>query len=151
MNSLTNGAQLAMRIGSIPPRNHVRLKIFQIINKFYRPNEASMNENFHLHSIDCFICFLVHTRPIYELTELPERFELPIVSSFNILRERIAKFLDLKIPVNYENDIQSFEFIRLYEIADEQPTVIVHEPSLITLKYEIHGEKKFIFIDFIFI
>jgi hypothetical protein len=46
INGLTNGAQLAMRIGSIPPRNHIRLKIFQIINKFYRPNEASMNEDF---------------------------------------------------------------------------------------------------------
>ena len=62
--------------------------------------------------------------------ELPERFELPIVSSFNVLRERIGKFLDLKM----ENDIQPFECIRLYEIADEQPTVIVHEPVLTTLK-----------------
>jgi hypothetical protein len=87
------------------------------------------------------VLFVVHTRPIFELTELPERFELPIVSSFNVLRERIAKFLDVKIPLNYENDVQSLEFIRLYEIADEQPTVIVHEPVLTTLKYEILREK----------
>jgi hypothetical protein len=44
VNGLTNGAQLTIRSGSIAPRNHVRLKIFQIINKYYKPNEASMNK-----------------------------------------------------------------------------------------------------------
>jgi len=68
------------------------------------------------------------------MTELNERFELPIISSFNILRERIAKFIDFKIPLNYENNIQLFEFIRLYDIEDDQPTSIIHEPVLTTLK-----------------
>jgi hypothetical protein len=80
------------------------------------------------------IIFLVYTRPIFELTELPERFELPIVSSFNVFRERIAKFIDFKVPLNHENDIQPFEFIRLYDIEDDQPSSIVHEPALTTLK-----------------
>jgi len=39
-----NGAQLTMRPGSVAPKNHVRLKIFRIIDKTYKPNEASMNE-----------------------------------------------------------------------------------------------------------
>ena len=78
--------------------------------------------------------FLVHTRSIFELNELSERFELPITSSFNVLRERIAKFLDFKIPVNSETNIQPLEFIRLYDMEDEQPTTIVHEPALSTLK-----------------
>ncbi len=43
-NGLTNGAQLTMKSGSVAPRNHVRLKIFKIINKYYKPNEASMKE-----------------------------------------------------------------------------------------------------------
>jgi hypothetical protein len=68
------------------------------------------------------------------MSELTERFELPILSPFNVLRERIAKFLDLKVPLNYENDVQSLEFIRLYDIEDDQPTSIVHEPVLTTLK-----------------
>lgn len=80
------------------------------------------------------IFFLVHTRPKFELSELPERFELPIVSSFNVLRERIAKYIDLQVPTNSENNIQPFEYIRLYDIGDDQPTSIVHEPLLSTLK-----------------
>ncbi len=80
------------------------------------------------------ICFLVHTRPIFELTELAERFELPIISPFNILRERIAEFIDLKVPLDYANDAQPLEFIRLYDIEDDQPTSLVHEPILTTLK-----------------
>lgn len=84
--------------------------------------------------IDIFLSCLVHTRPKFEMTELPERFELPIISSFNVLRERIAKFIDLKVPLNSENDVQPLDFIRLYDIEDEQPTSIVHEPVLTTLK-----------------
>jgi hypothetical protein len=68
------------------------------------------------------------------MTELPELFELPITSSFNVLRERIAKFIDLKIPLNFINDAQPMEFIRLYDIEDDQPTLIIHEPILTTLK-----------------
>jgi len=68
------------------------------------------------------------------MTELGERFELPIMSPFNVLRERIAKFIDFKAPLNYENDIQSLEFIRLYDIENDQPTSIIHEPILTTLK-----------------
>jgi hypothetical protein len=44
VNGLTNGAQLTIRSGSVAPRNHVRLKIFKIINKYYKPSEASMNK-----------------------------------------------------------------------------------------------------------
>ncbi|CAF4230033.1 unnamed protein product, partial [Rotaria sp. Silwood2] len=44
VNGLTNGAQLIMQSGSVAPRNHVRLKVFRIINKYYKPNEASTNE-----------------------------------------------------------------------------------------------------------
>lgn len=45
INGLTNGTQLAVRAGSIAPRNHVRLRIFKIINKYYKPNEASKSPN----------------------------------------------------------------------------------------------------------
>jgi hypothetical protein len=45
VNGLTNGTQLTMRSGSVAPRNHVRLKVFKIINKSHKPNEASMNKS----------------------------------------------------------------------------------------------------------
>lgn len=41
VNGLTNGAQLALKAGSVAPKNHVRLKIFRIIRKSYHPPEAS--------------------------------------------------------------------------------------------------------------
>ena len=44
-NGLTNGTELAMRAGSVPPRNYVRLKVARIINKFHRPIEASTNKH----------------------------------------------------------------------------------------------------------
>lgn len=44
-NGLTNGTQLAIRAGSVPPRNYIRLKVARIINKFYRPIEASTNQD----------------------------------------------------------------------------------------------------------
>ncbi|CAF1418354.1 unnamed protein product, partial [Adineta steineri] len=116
VNGLTNGAQLTIRSGSIAPRNHIRLKVFKIINQYYKPNEA------------------IHTRPKFEMIELTQRFELPITSSFNALRERIAKLIDFKVPSNYTSDTQPLEFIRLYDIDDNQPTTIVHEPVLTTLK-----------------
>lgn len=77
---------------------------------------------------------LVHTRPVFELAELSERFELPITSTFNVLRERIARLIQLKIPGNYESQFQPLEFIRLYDIEDDQPTTLIHDPALITLK-----------------
>ncbi|CAF1103468.1 unnamed protein product [Rotaria sp. Silwood1] len=116
VNGLTNGAQLIMQSGSVAPRNHVRLKVFRIINKYYKPNEA------------------IHTRPTFEMIELEKRFELPIISSFNVLREYIAKFIDFEVPSNYINDAQPLEFIRLYDIENDQPTSIVHEPISTTLK-----------------
>ena len=45
VNGLTNGAQLTMQPGSVPPKNHVRLKVFRIFNKYYQQAEASMNKN----------------------------------------------------------------------------------------------------------
>ena len=68
------------------------------------------------------------------MSELNERFELPITSPFNVLRERIAKLIDFKVPLEYESTAQPYEFIRLYDIEDEQPTTVVHEPVLTTLK-----------------
>jgi hypothetical protein len=53
VNGLTNGTQLTIRSGSVAPRNHVRLKVFRIINKYYKPNEASMN-NFCLQKKDFY-------------------------------------------------------------------------------------------------
>ncbi|UJR23171.1 hypothetical protein I4U23_026191 [Adineta vaga] len=116
VNGLTNGIQLTIRSGSVAPRNHVRLRIYQIINKYYKPVEA------------------IHTSIKFELIEINERFELPITSPFNVLRERIAKSIDFKVPINYETTAQPYEFIRLYDIADDQPTTIIHEPILTTLK-----------------
>ncbi|CAF1489982.1 unnamed protein product [Rotaria sordida] len=116
VNGLTNGAQLIMQSGSVAPRNHVRLKVFKIINKYYKPNEA------------------IHTRPIFEMIELEQRFELPIISSFNVLREYIAKFIDFEVPSSYINNAKPLEFIRLYDIENDQPTSIVHEPIPTTLK-----------------
>lgn len=81
----------------------------------------------------CF-AFLVHTRPIFEMSELEQRFEISITSSFNTLRELIAKFIDFQVPSAYVNDAQPLEFIRLYDIENNQPTSIVHEPVLTTLK-----------------
>ena len=41
VNGLSNGVQLIMQSGSVPSRNHVRLRIFKIINKSYKPIKAS--------------------------------------------------------------------------------------------------------------
>ncbi|CAF2464262.1 unnamed protein product [Rotaria sp. Silwood2] len=68
------------------------------------------------------------------MIELEKQFELPIISSFNVLREYIAKFIDFDVPSNYTNNAQPLEFIRLYDIENDQPTSIVHEPILTTLK-----------------
>lgn len=81
-----------------------------------------------------FLFILVHTRPLFELTALEKRFELPISSSFNVLRESIAKFIDFTVPPDYFDTAQPFEFIRLYDIENDQPTTLVHEPFLTTLK-----------------
>ena len=68
------------------------------------------------------------------MMELAERFQLSIMSPFNVLRDCITKFIDFKVPSNYVNDAQPLEFIRLYEIESNQPTTVVHEPVLTTLK-----------------
>ncbi len=55
VNGLTNGVQLAIRSGSVAPRNHVRLRVFTIIHKYYKPNEASMKK-FSLEKPRCLDC-----------------------------------------------------------------------------------------------
>jgi hypothetical protein len=68
------------------------------------------------------------------MVELTELFELPLISPFNVLRERIAKHIEFKVPANYPRDIKPSEFIRLYYLDDDQPVSIIHEPILTTLK-----------------
>jgi len=68
------------------------------------------------------------------MVELEEPFELPIISPFNVLRERIAKLIEFTVPPNYARDVKPLEFIRLYDMEDNQPTYIIHEPVLTTLK-----------------
>ena len=45
-NRLTNGAQLTMKSGSVAPKNHVRLRILRIIERIYKPNQASKQNVF---------------------------------------------------------------------------------------------------------
>ncbi|CAF1176605.1 unnamed protein product [Rotaria sordida] len=115
-NELTNGAQLTMKRGSVARKNHVRLKISRITERIYTPNEA------------------IHTEPKYKMAELKELFELPTISPFNVLRERIAKHIDFKVPSGYARDVKPLDFIRLYRIEDDESLSIIHEPTLITLK-----------------
>ncbi|CAF0972981.1 unnamed protein product [Adineta steineri] len=115
-NSLTNGAQLTMRPGSVAPKNHVRLKIFRILDKIYEPMEA------------------IHIDPKYNTIEFGEYFELPIISPFNVLRERIAQYIEFRVPSNYARDVKPSEFIRLFDMENNQPVSIIHEPILTTLK-----------------
>ncbi|CAF1468966.1 unnamed protein product [Adineta ricciae] len=115
-NGLSNGAQLTMRPGSVPTKNHVRLKVFQIFDKIYKQPEA------------------IHTVPLYEMVPFDNVFELPVISPFNVLRERIAQTIEFKVPPNYARDTKPSEFIRLYEMEDDQPVSIIHEPVLTTLK-----------------
>ena len=61
-------------------------------------------------------------------------FELPVISPFNVLRERIAQIIEFKVPPNHARDAKPSEFIRLYEMEDDQPVSIIHEPVLTTLK-----------------
>jgi hypothetical protein len=68
------------------------------------------------------------------MVELTELFELPLISPFNVLRERIAKHIEFKVPSTYARDIKPSEFIRLYYLDDDQPVSIIHEPILTTLK-----------------
>ena len=48
VNGLTNGTQLTMRSGSVAPKNHVRLKVFRIIDRIFKPPEASKNMRFFI-------------------------------------------------------------------------------------------------------
>lgn len=68
------------------------------------------------------------------MIELEGFFELPIISPFNVLREQIANFIEFKVPPNLGRDIKPLDFIRLYELDDDQPASIIHEPILTTLK-----------------
>ncbi len=78
--------------------------------------------------------FLVHTDPIYDLSELEELFELPLISPFNVLREQIVKYIEFRMPTGYARDVKPLEFIRLYDMEEDQPVSIIHEPLLTTLK-----------------
>ena len=78
--------------------------------------------------------FLVHTDPIYEMIELEGLFELPVISPFNVLRERIVNHIEFRIPSGFEREVKALEFIRLYDVEDDEPVSIVHEPLLTTLK-----------------
>ena len=132
-----------MRAGSVAPKNHVRLKVFRIISKTYKPIEASTKDGFSIRPLtgdptidltEWFLSLSVRTRPKYQIIELEDRFELPLISAFNVLRERIANFIEFRVPAGYQRDVKPAEFIRLYAIEDNQPVSIVHEPLLTTLK-----------------
>ena len=56
-NQLYNGAQLTMKLGSVPTKNHVRLRIFRIIDKNYQPDHASKIEVSILIDVLLFIHF----------------------------------------------------------------------------------------------
>ncbi|UJR25754.1 hypothetical protein I4U23_007103 [Adineta vaga] len=115
-NGLSNGTQLIMKSGSVASKNHVRLKIFRILGKIYEPSDA------------------IHTVPTFETVLFDEIIELPLISPFNVLRERIAQIIEFKVPPNHARDIKPSEFVRLYEMEDDQPISIIHEPILTTLK-----------------
>jgi hypothetical protein len=68
------------------------------------------------------------------MVDLEERFELPIISPFDVLRERIANHIEFKVPPGYARNVKPLEFIRLYDMDDSQPVSIIHEPLLTTLK-----------------
>jgi hypothetical protein len=68
------------------------------------------------------------------MVELNGFFEVPIISPFNVLREKIANHIEFKVPPGHARDIKPLEFIRLYYTDDEQPVSIIHEPLLTTLK-----------------
>ena len=134
-NGLSNGAQLIMRPGSVPTKNHVRLKIFQILNKIYKQPEASRTTLIYFAYVKIFDSSVsVHTAPLYEMVPFDNVFELPVISPFNVLRERIAQTIEFKVPSNYARDTKPCEFIRLYEMENDQPVSIIHEPVLTTLK-----------------
>lgn len=70
------------------------------------------------------------------MVDLDERFDLALICPFNVLRERIATYIDFKVPSNYVKDhAKPADFIRLYDVENDQPTTIIHEPVLTTLKY----------------
>jgi len=68
------------------------------------------------------------------MVDLEGLFELPIISPFNVLREQIANHIEFKVPPGHAKDVKPLEFIRLYNIEDDQPVSIIHEPILTTLK-----------------
>lgn len=68
------------------------------------------------------------------MIELGTLFELPVISPFNTLREQIVQHIEFRMPSSYTRDVKSLEFIRLYDMEDDQPASIIHEPLLTTLK-----------------
>ena len=68
------------------------------------------------------------------MIDLDTLFELPQISSFNVLREKIAKHVEFYLPPGYARDVKALEFIRLYEMDDDQPVSIIHDPLVTTLK-----------------
>ena len=81
-----------------------------------------------------FFFVVVHTEVCFHMVDLEELFELPVISSFNILRDKIAEYIDFTNPPDYAHDIKPLEFIRLYHIEDDRPICIIHEPNITTLK-----------------
>jgi hypothetical protein len=57
-----------------------------------------------------------------------------LISPFNVLREQIAKYIEFRMPSGYARDVKPLEFIRLYDMEEDQPVSIIHEPLLTTLK-----------------
>jgi hypothetical protein len=77
---------------------------------------------------------IVHTRPKYQLVDIGEQFELALICPFQVLRERIAQFINHKVPASAPRDTKAAEYIRLYTMDKDEPVSIVHEPILTTLK-----------------
>mgnify|MGYP001048325713 FL=1 len=130
-NGLVNGSQIMIKEGTIPSKNHVRVRVLRIIDRIHEPTQASLLNSFQKPNINS-LC-LVHINPWYEMNELG-LFELPLISPFNVLRDHIVNCIGFRMPANFSKGTQAFEFIRLYNVEDDQPISVVHEPAMLTLK-----------------
>lgn len=68
------------------------------------------------------------------MVDLNILFELPLISPFNLLREKIANHIEFHVPSNFVREAKALEFIRLYGMQDDQPSSLIHEPLSTTLK-----------------
>ena len=68
------------------------------------------------------------------MVDLDKLFDLALISPINVLRELIVAHIEFKVPPNFARDVKATEFIRLYNVEDNQPVSVVHEPILTTLK-----------------